>query len=54
MICMVTIAPDIRAKFDALDPALQKAMLAQGKDLKSVSDLVACLESVIQQEEKKN
>ena len=48
---MATISPKVRARLDTLSPELRSAVLAQGRDLRTLQDLVAALDAVIREAE---
>lgn len=50
---MSAISPAIRDKFDSMPLDLQQAVLNTGMQLDTVADLMACLERIIAEEEKK-
>lgn len=50
---MPSVSPSIRSKFDSMPPDLQQAILNMGMDLNNMSDLMACLERIVAEGEKK-
>ncbi len=50
---MSAVSPVIRDKFDSMPPDLQQAVLNTGMRLDTMADLMACLERVIAEGEKK-
>lgn len=50
---MSSVAPALRAKFDSMPPALQQAVLALDVKVESMNDLMACLERIIAEGEKR-
>ncbi len=53
VIAMATVAPGIRDKFDSMPPELQQAVLQLDARIENLSDLMSCLERIIEQGEKK-
>ena len=53
VIAMATVAPGIRDKFDSMPPELQQAVLQLDARIENLSDLMSCLERIIEQGEEK-
>lgn len=49
---MSVVSPNIRDKFDSMPQNLQQALLDTGMRLDTLTDLMACLERVIAENEK--
>lgn len=47
---MSTIGPNVKQQFDSLSPDLQKVILERNVTIKTLNDLVKCLETIVAEE----